>query len=266
MNIENKKQLAIILLAAGLGLVSSVLVGNLIRESINKETARISQDYETKKIQPLAREIESLRNQVRQLESRPVTITQQVAGKGGEAPSIPKSSLALRTPAGKRAYTVRIDSLSAVGGLINPGDFVDIIAHLEMPEPGKATRANISTMVFQNVQILAVGTNLQAPGGYEQQQNTRSLNVTFALSPEEASLLSFIEINGKMQLVLRAPAETETELMQVANWSSLADYIFEKQGTELAVPRSKSSIEPVVTDKKEEEQNFIEIFKGGKAL
>lgn len=266
MNIENKKQVAIILLAVGLGLVASVLVGNLIRESINKETARLSQEYETKKIQPLVREIQALQNEMKQLASRPVTVTQQAGGKPGEAPAIPKSSLALRTPAGKRAYTVRIDSLSAVGGLINPGDFVDVIAHLEMPDPGKTSRTKISTMVFQNVQILAVGTNLQAPGGYEQQQNTRSLNVTFALSPEEASLMSFIEINGKMQLVLRAPAETETELMQVANWSSLADYIFEKQGTELAVPRSRSPLEPLSTDKKDEVQPFIEIFKGGKAL
>jgi hypothetical protein len=269
MNIENKKQVAIILLAVGLGLISAVLTGNFIKEEVNKETARLSQEFENKKVQPLVREIQALQNEMKQLASRQVTVAQKV-GEGGargvEAPAIPKSSLALRTPAGKRAYTVRIDSLSAVGGLINPGDYVDVIAHLEMPELGKSRTNKISTMVFQNVQILAVGTNLQAPGGYEQQQSARALNVTFALSPEEASLMSFIEKNGKMQLVLRAPAETEVELMQVANWNTLADYIFEKQGTELNVPRSRAGIEPVMLDRKDDVKPFIEIFKGGRSL
>jgi len=268
MNIENKKQVAIILLAVGLGLISAVLTGNFIQEKVNKETARLSQEFENKKVQPLVREIQALQNEVKQLASRQVTVAQKTGegGKGTDAPAIPKSSLALRTPAGKRAYTVLIDSLSAVGGLINPGDYVDVICHMEMPELGKSSTNRISTMVFQNVQILAVGTNLQAPGGYEQQQSARSLNVTFALTPEEASLMSFIEKNGKMQLVLRAPAETEVELMQVANWNSLADYIFEKQGTELNVPRSRAGIEPVMLDKKEEVKPFIEIFKGGKSV
>ena len=187
-------------------------------------------------------------------------------GKGRPTPRwSPSPSLALRTPAGKRAYTVMIDSLSAVGGLVNPGDYVDVIAHMEIPDPVSNQSQKVSSMVFQNIQILAVGTNLQAPGGYEQQQSSRSLNITFALTPEEAGLMSFIERNGKMQLILRAPAETETEIIQASTWSTLADYVFEKQGTELVIPRERAVIQPVSSGKTQEVKPFIQIFQGGRA-
>ena len=269
MDIQNKKQIAIIVLAVSLGLVAAVLTAHHIQTSISEQTTRLSKEFEDTKVRPLKQEMDAMKSKIAELEKRPV-----VAGAGGpitrgpqtEAPSAPKSSLALRTPAGKRAYTLRIDSLSAVGGLINPGDYVDVLAHLDMPDPVTNKKDTVSTMVFQNVQILAVGTNLQAPGGYEEQQRARSLNVTVALTPEESSLLAFIEKNGKLQLVLRAPAETETEVLQAATWSTLADYVFEKQGTELVIPRGAAKVEAVSNQQTEEVKPFIQIFRGGKEL
>ncbi len=262
MNIENKKQIAIILLAVGLGLVAAVLTANHIQDSIKTETARLSQEFENKKMRPLVEEIKDMQAELQKVKDRPIPQMPQVQA----ALSLPKSSLALRTPEGKRAYTVRIDALSAVGGMINPGDYVDIIAHMDMPDPVTNENEKISSMIFQNIQVLAVGVKFQAPGEYEEQQEARALNITFALSPEEASLLSFIEKNGRMQLVLRPPEETATEVIQAASWSSLADYVFEKQGTELVVPRSKADIEPVKSDKQEEVKPFIQIFRGGQAF
>jgi pilus assembly protein CpaB len=266
MNIENKKQIAILLLAISLGVVAAVLTGTHIQNSIERETTRLSQEFETKKMKPLMQEMDSLRKEMKKLASRPVAVA--ATKEGGEEkskPEVPKSTLALRTPAGRRAYTVRIDSLSAVGGLVNPGDFVDVLAHLDMPDPITNKKDRVTSMIFQNIQILAVGTNLQAPGGYEEQQQQRALNITFALTPEECGLISFIEKNGQMQLVLRAPAETETQIMQVSTWTTLADYVFEKQGTELIIPRGEAPITPVQQDKKTTVTPFIEIFEGGRS-
>lgn len=268
MNIENKKQIAIILLAVSLGLVAAVLTANHIQTSIQDQTARLSKEFEDTKVKPLQKQLQAMDAKITELERRPVAMGPggPTRGPQSEVPTAPKSSLALRTPAGKRAYTVRIDSLSAVGGLINPGDYVDVLAHLDMPDPVTNKKDTVSTMVFQNVQILAVGTNLQAPGGYDEQQRARSLNVTVALTPEESSLLSFIEKNGKLQLVLRAPAETETEILQAATWATLADYVFEKQGTELVIPRGAAKVEAVSSQETEEVKPFIQIFRGGKEL
>ncbi len=267
MNIENKRQIAIILLAIGLGLVAAVLMGNHIQGSIQAETARLSQALDKQKVRPLKQEIGALRNEMKRLAGNQARLAAQ-KGKGHAPAAASGDSLALKTPAGKRAYTVRIDSLSAVGGLINPGDYVDLLAHMEIPDPVTEKDKTVSSLIFQNIQILAVGTNLQAPAAeeYKKQQEARALNVTIALTSEEAGLVSFIERNGKMQMILRAPAETENVMVQVSTWSTLADYVFEKQGTELVIPRERAILEPSTGDKPPEVKPFIEIFQGGNQL
>jgi Flp pilus assembly protein CpaB len=263
MNIENKKQFAVITLAIGLGLVASMLTGTHIQKSIKQETDRFAEDYQKKAIEPMKAEIDSLRGEMKRMAAVQQSMPTRGEGeqKGPEA-AAPKSTLALKTPPGKRAYTVQIDSLSAVGGMVNPGDYVDIIAHMNIPDPSTNEQQTVSSIVFQNVQILAVGTNLQAPGGYEQQQG-RALNITFALTPEESGLMSFLGRNAQEQLILRPPAETETEVMQIATWSTLADYVYEKQGTELLIPRAKAMLQPVSPEGKEEVKPFIQIFRAG---
>lgn len=263
MNLENKKQIAILVLAVGSGLVAAALVGNYIQKQIEKERVEIVAATKKQLVEPLVQEMQAMGAKIRQLEQQQATFAKQ--GPSGPAKTIeapmPKSSLSLRTPAGRRAYTVMIDSLSAVGGMINPGDYVDIMAQMNIPNPVSGQVEGTNSMIFQNIQILAVGTNLQAPGDYGAQQNARALNITFALTPQEAGLMSFLEKNGKLQLILRAPAETDIQPMQVSAWSTLADYVYEKQGTELlSKPKLKQ-------EKGEEEvKPFIQIFQGGREM
>jgi len=261
MNVENKKQLVIILFAVGLGLVAAVATGQYISTTISDETKRMTKEIEEKKVKPLAQQMAVMQDKIQALESRPMV----VAGAGGviENPGVPKSTLSLMTPAGKRAYTVRIDPLSAVGGMINPGDFIDILAHMNMPDPVSNKTERITSIVFQYVKVLAVGTNLQATGGYEQQQAAGALNITLALSPEESGLMSFMEKNGQLQMVLRAPSETAVEELQKADWQNLADYVYDKQKTEISTPLSGSKLKPI-NDKPNEIKPSIEIFKDGR--
>jgi hypothetical protein len=104
---------------------------------------------------------------------------------------------------------------------------------------------------------------------YEIQQRAKALNVTLALSPEEAGLLTFAEAHGDLQLSLRSPAETEDKvLQQVASWNALADFVLEHQGTELKIPSKKitppEEEEEVVEEK--EPEPYIQIFRGGREL
>ncbi len=131
----------------------------------------------------------------------------------------------------------------------------------------------LTTVLFQNIQVLAVGTNFNPMGEippYAAQQSAGALNVTLAVSPEEAGLLTFAEARGKIQLSLRSPAETEDKvLQQVASWSHLADFVLENQGTELRVPRKKAPTVPKEEEEEEEEEEFkpsIQIFRGGREL
>jgi Flp pilus assembly protein CpaB len=170
-----------------------------------------------------------------------------------------KPSLALRTPVGKRAVTVKIDSLAAVGGLINAGDTVDVIAQLTVPGQD-ADNKTLTAMIFQNLQVLAVNTNEDDPGAYDEQQAAPSLKITFAVDPQEAGLLAFANKNGTLELALRSPDDTEHQLVKADTWKTLTDYVLKNQGPNLENPDSTPENKP------EETRPSIQIFRGGKEL
>jgi len=283
MNLENKKQVAIIALAIGLGFVAAFLTSQYIQNSIQDETKRLAKQYDKKKETVLS-ELELMKRELNRVGNKQAAIVkkqqqlqqmkqQAVVSSSSEQQDttgiIQMNSFAVRTPPDKRAFTILIDSLSAVGGLINPGDFVDIIGQLEMPgEDESIEKENITTVLFQNVQVLAVGTNFkplenELPS-YEAQQATRTLVITLALTPEEAGLIAFSQSNGKLQLSLRGPTDQDTEVLQVASWEELSDFVLEHQGTDLFVPQQQATIKPVTDTQVDDVKPFIQIFRGGR--
>jgi len=283
-NIENKKQFAIILLAVGLGLFAAFLTSQYIKSSITEQTKTFAQSYvqsNAEKEQQLQQQIEALHAQMTQ---EIQAMAQQAAQQAQQAQVVTKTeekevrqeAFSVRMPKGKRALTVLIDSLSAVGGLIKAGDVVDIIAHLKMPntntnEKDKETNKteDVTTILFQKVLVLSVNTNfddMTAPD-YVQQQQAGKLNITLALEPEAAALLTFAQRNGQIQFTLRAPDEKETGVFKVASWEALSDFVLEHQGTKLKVPRQKinadESTRNVISDK---EEPVIQIFKSGEEV
>lgn len=281
MNIENKKQFATILLAVGLGLVASVLMSKVVNDKIDQQTRAIAKEYQGRSA-VLVKEIDETKKALHKLSQDYAALTRRVDQQlvirqpaASKKPSVQKVAFSLRTPPGKRAITMSIDSLAAVGGLVNPGDFVDIIAHLDIPNddlrPKAKSKKNekLISVLFQNIQVLAVGTNYDPTGAippYETQKNLRSLNVTFAVSPEEAGLLTFAQAHGSLQLTLRSPAETQDRvLQQVASWDVLSDFVLERQGTELHLPK-KIAPKSDKTEEVEELKPFIQIFRGGREL
>lgn len=275
MNPDDKKKIGVIILAVGAGILASFLTGNYIKEDVQARTAQLADEYEAKKIKPLMTRMEALEQENKSMAAQNAQTLEALKNQKLMAANVkpveqqvgppPVLSLAVKTPPGKRAITIQIDSLSAVGGLINPGDYVDVLAHLNIPSPGAESRAKqetITAMIFQKIQVLAIGTNLQMPGQYDAQQKTPNLWVTFALDPDEAGLMTFAQQNGKVQLVLRSPSETESRMLQASTWQTLSDYVLEKQGTDISAPKSKALIEPAA----EEIKPFIQIFRGGREL
>jgi len=294
MNIENKKQFATILLAVGLGLIAVLLTSQYVQNKVVQQTEFLAKDFQ-KKNAVLINELELMKKEVGRVQQeqaalakaqqqlRLVSQSQEMSSASPKPPAVQMAAFSVRTPPGKRALTISIESLAAVGGLVNPGDFVDILAHLKVPmnlEDERAKPDVVTTVLFQNIQVLAVGTNfkpLANEPAYDLQQKTKTLNVTLAVTPEEAGLLTFAEANGTLQLALRAPAEESTQRVQVASWESLSEFVKEKQGTELVVPESKATVRSVEkfspqkgisVDMEEdlEEEPKIQIFRGGRSL
>lgn len=120
-------------------------------------------------------------------------------------------TLASRTPAGKRAATITLDSTATVGGMIKPGDHVDILASFANP--------GIILTLFQDIMILAVGQNMVASPGKRPTQRaaapSRREAITLALTPQEVQILQVASENGKIRLTLRPRLEVGKALPSV---------------------------------------------------
>ena len=288
---EDKKQLFILIAAVATGLIAAVLVSNFVQSSITTETSRIANQFQKKqqeKDDTYRQEMQALNQKVGEVEQRAQQAVQKAAKEAAAAQQRPVTdakkekkfvSLALRTPAGKRAVTLKMDSLGAVGGLVNPGDYVDIISHLNVParDPkakDKDKKDSVTAMIFQNIQILAINTNIDQPGVYDEQQKDTGLKVTVAVTPEEASLLAFAEKNGKLELALRSPNEKKPAMISAATWSTLAEYVLQNTGAELRVPdepviapapaAEEETIVPRARKKTDPYDPSIVVIKGGK--
>jgi Flp pilus assembly protein CpaB len=298
MNLENKKQVAIIIFAAGLGLITAFLTSQYVKSSIEQQTRLLAEEFQKRAGAPAAssqememikreivsmsqrqQELDQQQNQLRELQGELKLAQEQAAALAMQPrtvedpppPVVEKVPVfSLRTPRGKRAVTVLIDALSAVGGLVNPGDTVDVIVQLSIPKGIKADADKdvVTTVLFQNLQVLAVNTQfepIQTRDSYAEQQMSMGLNVTLALSPEEAALLTFAQTNGKLQLALRSHGERGTENLDIASWETLAEYVEDSQGTALKIPTRKSS-GSIVEGDTEEIQPFVQVFRGGLEL
>ena len=168
--------------------------------------------------------------------------------------------LAEATPVGKRAITITVDNMASLAGMVKPGDYVDVIATLPIPMQGADGKVTAQTGIiplFQNVLVLAVGQDLGAQaapeGGRYQQKEVKKESsplITLALAPQEASLIAFVQEQGKIRLVARSPADSQIQPFQPVGWDTLLQYVMPK--------------EPVVQEqpKKEEPKDYVEIYRG----
>jgi pilus assembly protein CpaB len=187
-------------------------------------------------------------------------------------------SLAEATPVGKRAITISVDNIASLGGMIKPGDYVDLIAMISVPAQtadGKQVSQIASIPLSQNVLVLAVGQQTGAPpskGGetsryaVEEQESRQQKNelpslITVALSPQEANFVAFVQEQAKIRLLLRSPADSQTQPFTLTNWDALFQYLMppkkeagkQEQKTELPKPKVEPKPKPI---------EYVEIYRG----
>lgn len=109
--------------------------------------------------------------------------------------------LSLMIPEGQRALTVAVDDVSGVAGLLHPGDHVDIMVTFDH----ETERTTLSTLLLQNINILAVGQLLDNVQKGDKSVNTQT--VTVAVNPDQAPLLTLATERGSIRLMLRSPKE-----------------------------------------------------------
>lgn len=119
---------------------------------------------------------------------------------------VPKgSSLGLsgRIEPGMRAVSIKVDEVSGIAGLLQPGDMVDVMAISPVtPHPAVPDLAGIkiSRLILQNVRVLDAGESGKGSG----KKKARSgKTVTLLLTLEEAGKLAVVADGAKLRLIGR---------------------------------------------------------------
>jgi len=137
-------------------------------------------------------------------------------------------------PQGMRAFSIQVSEESSAGGLILPGDLVDVIAILDEGTVG----IDKAVTLVQGVEVLAVAQEAQEPipaarstgtvtpsavtgtlgdRPEDVKANPSARTVTLAVTQEQAQLLALVQAKGELALSLRsfgdkapvAPPETD---------------------------------------------------------
>ena len=107
---------------------------------------------------------------------------------------------------GMRACAVKVDEVVGVAGFVTPGMRVDVLISGNPPGPINVAEGQKVKTLFQNVEVLSAGTDIQKDG----EGKPKSVQVVNLLvTPEQAEMLSLASTQTHIQLVLRNPLDTE---------------------------------------------------------
>ena len=130
-------------------------------------------------------------------------------------------SLSFIVPAGMRAISIQADQVLSAGGLVLPGDYVDIMGVLKGLKPdGSEVDAFVARTILQNVQVVAVAQTITdgSPGTTqgnssrttEAKPNPQATTLTILVTPEQAELLFLAESNGTLRAIVRGFGDAAT--------------------------------------------------------
>ncbi|MDQ7832288.1 MAG: Flp pilus assembly protein CpaB [Desulfovibrionaceae bacterium] len=167
--------------------------------------------------------------------------------------------VARKIPADKRAYSIAVNDVSAVAGLVKPGDFVDVVvtAQTGSVQQGRPVADNtLSRVLLQNVLVLAVNQQSTVGGGSrttprqaaegglasgvvsgaevgDGAEHLRTL--TLALSVQDVQRVALGQEIGSLSVALRSSWQKAEQALPLANVTA-QDVL----GTEkTVVPRSR---------------------------
>lgn len=116
---------------------------------------------------------------------------------------------------GKRGMTVATNTETAVAGLLQAGNYVDIIVTIKPEDPAAAGAKWVTDTILQGIRILAVGSSLEGNAGKEEEKKSAKKSggdsqrrlkpsITLEVTPEEAEKLALAVSQGEIHVVLRS--------------------------------------------------------------
>ena len=146
------------------------------------------------------------------------------------APENAGSGLPSLIPPGMRAVSVRVNEVVSVAGFVGPGTRVDIL----LTGTPNGSNENQTTTVLQNVAVIASGHTLERNSAGEAQSTPV---ITLLVSPDDAERLTLASAEGRIQLALRNPIDTQQDEVAAVNAKGLY-----KGGTPPPAPPSHAHV------------------------
>lgn len=148
-----------------------------------------------------------------------------------------EEGVARKIPLDKRAYSIAVNEVTGVAGLVRPGDFVDVIvtAQTGSMQQGRAVaESSLARVLLQNVLVLAANQTSTAgvgPRATPKQQAAGSLasgaeggkgpelvrTLTLALSAEEVQKCALAQQIGALSVALRSSWQKPEAALPLAN-------------------------------------------------
>ncbi len=127
-------------------------------------------------------------------------------------------SLAFSVGDGNRAISISADQVVSAGGLVLPGDYVDIIAVLSGKKAdGSDVENYIAKTILQNVKVLAVAQTIAdssqdtADGETSKPKaDPEATTLTLLVTPQQAETIFLAELNGTLRAVVRGFGDAAT--------------------------------------------------------
>lgn len=112
-----------------------------------------------------------------------------------------------------RAVSVAVDDVSGNAGLIQPGDYVDLLLTQQMDRRTDSPDLAVSSeTVVEHVRVLAVGSEIKRPKtGDAPDLNNRARTVTLEVSPRMGEVVAVAARLGSLSLALRSFATVTRE-------------------------------------------------------
>jgi len=119
------------------------------------------------------------------------------------------SPLAYRIPENMRAITIPLNEVSGVAGYIEVGDRVDVLVHYEFEvlnaEGNTQQKTQEVFTQFQNLEVMEKGP---FPATAEEKQVGVTTSITLLVTPAQAEIMVYANINGTIYMTLRNPVDT----------------------------------------------------------
>lgn len=100
---------------------------------------------------------------------------------------------------GQRAVSIEADSASTFGGLLRPGDRVDVLM------TAREGQVDVASTILQNVLVLALGADTGAELVRARDRSARVSQVTLSMTLDQSQTLAVAAARGRLTLVLRNP-------------------------------------------------------------